>query len=298
MISTMGVTVYLHFSYVSYKNKGIFENKKMLLIYLVPLFFIAFYIINPEHIVIESNDSDLGLYDVQSIGLYSFFKPVFFGSVGIMITLVTYNFIMMFRSAKSHLRKQRALYFVFSALVPLVGFVISITLIEIFHIIPRFQLRMVALSISGAIIVYGILRHRLFDIEFIVKKTFVYLLVTLALIGIFRLIELILSHFISATFFGGDITARLIAAAIVAGFFFPLRSFGIKIGDRLLPKLTKTVKYEYSKELAVYKKQLEHALEDGELSEKEVRMLKSLRADLGISDKEHDRLKREIVGKP
>jgi hypothetical protein len=76
MISTMGVTVYLHFSYVSYKNKGIFENKKMLLIYLVPLFFIAFYIINPEHIVIESNDSDLGLYDVQSIGLYSFFKPV------------------------------------------------------------------------------------------------------------------------------------------------------------------------------------------------------------------------------
>jgi hypothetical protein len=157
---------------------------------------------------------------------------------------------------------------------------------------------MVALSISGAIIVYGILRHRLFDIEFIVKKTFVYLLVTLALIGIFRLIELILSHFISATFFGGDITARLIAAAIVAGFFFPLRSFGIKIGDRLLPKLTKTVKYEYSKELAVYKKQLEHALEDGELSEKEVRMLKSLRADLGISDKEHDRLKREIVGKP
>jgi hypothetical protein len=109
------------------------------------------------------------------------------------------------------------------------------------------------------------------------------------------LIELAVSNFISSTFFGGDLMARLIAAAIVAGCFFPLRSLAVKIGDRLFPGLTGTVKIDRKKELAIYKKQLEHVLEDGKISRKEEKMLKTLRDDLGISENDHKILEREIV---
>jgi hypothetical protein len=295
--SIFGVTVLFHFSYVSFSKKEVFENKKLLLIYIIPLFILVFIAINPQNEIVESPDTDLGTYGKEFTGFFSFFKPLFYGAIGIMIILTTLNFIRMYRQSKETIQKKRALYFVLSFLIPLIGFTISVILVEIFGIFPRVQLGMVALSITGAIIAYGILKHQLFDIEFIVKKTFVYLVITLVLIGVFRLIELLLSSFISATFFGGDFAARLIAAGIVFCFFFPLRKEAIKIGDKLFPKLVKTVKYDLSHEIMVYKKQLEHALEDGVISEKEEKMLNALRIDLGISEEDHEKLKREIIEK-
>lgn len=293
--SIFGVTVLFHFSYVTFSKKEIFENKKLLLIYLIPLFFLFFIIINPQNEIVESPDTDLGIYGKEFTGPYSFFKPLFYSILGLMIILTTLNFIRMYRQSKETIQKKRALFFVLSFLIPLIGFTISVILVEIFRIFPRVQLGMVALSMTGAIITYGILKHQLFDIEFIVKKTFVYLVITLVLIGVFRLFELFLSSFISATFFGGDFAARLIAAGIVFCFFFPLRKEAIKIGDKLFPKLVKSVKYDLSHEMMVYKKQLEHALEDGVISDKEEKMLKALRVDLGISEEDHERLKREII---
>jgi hypothetical protein len=261
------------------------------------MFFIVFFIINPEHQIVESNDSDLGKYGEVFTGIYSFFKPVFYGSLALLLVLTNINFIKMYRKSKDNKRRQLALYFILSALIPLLGFTISVLLVEVFNIIPHVQFGLVFLSFSGAVLTYGILKHRLFDIEFIVRGTFVYLIITLILIGIFRLIELALSHLISFTFFGGDLLARLIAGGIVAGMFFPLRGQAIKIGDKLFPKLTKTVKPDYKKNLRIYEKQLEMALEDGKISKKEKRMLKGLRSDLGITFEDHELLKRKIHSK-
>ncbi|MCK5560857.1 MAG: hypothetical protein KAJ51_09705, partial [Thermoplasmata archaeon] len=124
--------------------------------------------------------------------------------------------------------------------------------------------------------------------------TFVYLIITIVLIGVFRLIELVLSNLISSTFFGGDLTARLIAAAIVASMFFPLRSQAVKIGNKLFPKLTRSVKSGHKRNLAIYKKQLEFVLADGKITKKEREMLKALRVDLGVSEKDHNRLVKEF----
>jgi ABC-type ATPase involved in cell division len=65
----------------------------------------------------------------------------------------------------------------------------------------------------------------------------------------------------------------------------------------LFPKLTKTVKPDYKKNLRIYEKQLEMALEDGKISKKEKRMLKGLRSDLGITFEDHELLKRKIHSK-
>jgi hypothetical protein len=295
VFTIFGVTLFYHFSYISLTKKQVLENKKFLAIYLAPLLFLVFVLINPENIIVESPDTDLGIYGKEFTGPFSLFKPVFYGYIGLMLVLTTVNFIKMFRGLKNPILKKQSMYFVLSSLIPFIGFTISVLFVEILRMPLHVQLGMVAPSISGVIITYGILKHQLFDIEFIVKKTFVYLLVALVLIGIFRLFELILSSFISDTFFGGDLAARFIAAVIVFCFFFPLRSTAVKIGDRLFPKLAKTVKYDFSHEITVYRNQLKQALEDGVITEKEERMLNSLREDLGISDKDHERLLKEMT---
>lgn len=296
--SIAAVTFLFHFSYVSFTKEEVLKNQKMILIYIIPLFFLGFYLINPDLIVAKSPNTDLGLYGEEYTGIFSFFKPLFYLILGIMLVLTTITFFKMFKKSQEPKRRKRALYFIFSVFIPLVGFTVSIILVEILYIVPHVQLGIVGLSISGAVIAYGILKHQLFDIQFIVKETFVYLIITLVLVGIFRLIELALSNLISSTFFGGDITARLIAAAIVAGMFFPMRSQAVKIGDKLFPKFTKSVKSGHKRNLAIYKTQLEFALADGKLTKKEQEMLKALRVDLRISEKDHNRVVKELTNKP
>jgi hypothetical protein len=295
--SVGAVTFLFHFSYVSFTNDQILKNRNILMIYILPLFFLGLYFLNIEHSVVKSPNTDLGLYGEVYSGIYSVFKPLYYAIIGLILLLTSITFFRMFRKSQELKRRKLALYFIFSVMIPLVGFVISVIFVEILYLVPHVQLGIVSLSISGAVIAYGILKHQLFDIQFIVKETFVYLMISVVLIGIFRLIELGLSNLISSTFFGGDLTARLIAAAIVAGMFFPLRGQAIKIGDKLFPKLTKSVKSGHDKNLAIYKTQLEYALADGVITNKEQEMLKALRVDLRISDKDHDKLIKRLTKK-
>jgi hypothetical protein len=295
-VTSIGAVTFLfHFSYVSFKNSSVLENKKILTIYILPLFFLVLYFINFDYKIVKSPNTDLGLYGEVYFGFFSIFKPLYYIIIGIMLVLTTITFFQMFKMSQEPKRRKRALYFIFSVLIPLIGFTISVIMVEILYLVPHVQLGIVGLSISGAVIAYGILKHQLFDIQFIVKETFVYLIITLVLVGIFRLIELGLSNLISSTFFGGDITARLIAAAIVAGMFFPLRSQAVKIGDKLFPELTRSVRAGHKKNLAIYKKQLEFAMADGKITKKEREMLKALRVDLGVSEKSHNRLVKELT---
>jgi hypothetical protein len=89
--------------------------------------------------------------------------------------------------------------------------------------------------------------------------------------------------------------ARLIAAAMVAGCFFPMRRLSIKLGDRMLPRFSETVKIDTDKEVSIYKRQLEMALADGDLSEKEETMLEMLRKDLGITEEGHRMMLDELM---
>jgi hypothetical protein len=292
--SIAAVTFLFHFSYVSFTKDQVLKNKKMMLVYIIPLFYLGLYFLNPDPVVVKSPNTDLGLYGEEYIGIFSIFKPLYYVIIGIMLVLTTITFFKMFKKSKEPKRRKRALYFIFSVLIPLVGFTVSVILVEILYLVPHVQLGIVGLTISGAVIAYGILKHQLFDIHFIVKETFVYLIITIVLVGIFRLIELVLSNLISSTFFGGDLIARLIAAAIVAGMFFPLRSQAVKIGDKLFPKLTRSDNSGHKKNLAIYKKQLEFVLADGKITKKEREMLKALRIDLGISNNNHETLKKEI----
>ncbi len=292
--AVLAVITYYHFSLVSLTGKGVFEDRDIMVLYLIPAAFFVIAILNPDNIVAEFSDTELGRYGRDYRGVYTNLWPMLRIILIIFLVLTTVNFIQMYNRREDPVIKRQALYFTFSSFIPLLGLSISL-LILMFDVYIGVQLALVAFSITGAIITYGILKHRLFDIEIIVKKTFIYSLIAIPLLALFRLIELGISYLVSFTFFGGSLIVRLIAAAIVAACFFPLRRYAVQLGDRLFPSLTEAVKLDLSKEVAIYRRQLEHVLEDGGASEKEERMLKQLRDDMGISDETHRRLEGEIL---
>ncbi len=248
---------------------------------------------NPNNNIAEFPDTEVGRYGRDYLGNYAVFWPILRSMIFVILLLTTINFVRMQMKAEDPIVRIQALYFTLSVFVPLVGFTISVLLV-MFEVFINIQLVIVSFTFTGVLITYGILKYGLFDVEFIVRKTFIYSLIAFPLIGLFRLIELGISYLVSLTFFGGSIIIRLIAAAIVAALFFPLRTYAVKLGDRLFPKFTETVKLDLGKEMKIYRKQLEHVLEDGQISDKEDRMLRTLRDDLGISQEVHERLVEEI----
>jgi hypothetical protein len=292
-VAVLGIITIWHFSYISLHDTDVIEDRRIAYLYILPLVFLAFALVNPNNKIAEFPDTELGHYGRDYLGNYAVFWPILRSMIFVILVLTTVNFVRMQRTAEDPTVRKQALYFTLSIFAPLVGFTISVLLV-MFEVFINIQLVIVAFTFTGAIITYGILKHGLFDIEFIVRKTFIYSLIAFPLIGLFRLIELGISYVVSLTFFGGSIIIRLIAAAIVAAFFFPLRTYAVKLGDRLFPKFTETVKLDIGKEMKIYKKQLEHVLEDGQMSDKEAKMISSLRDDLGISQDAHERLVKEI----
>lgn len=289
----LGIICIWHFSYISLHDTDVFEDRRIAYLYVLPLVFLAFALVNPNNNVAEFPDTEVGRYGRDYLGNYAVFWPILRSMIFVILLLTTINFVRMQMKAEDPIVRIQALYFTLSVFVPLVGFTISVLLV-MFEVFINIQLVIVSFTFTGVLITYGILKYGLFDVEFIVRKTFIYSLIAFPLIGLFRLIELGISYLVSLTFFGGSIIIRLIAAAIVAALFFPLRTYAVKLGDRLFPKFTETVKLDIGKEMKIYKKQLEHVLEDGQISDKEAKMLSTLRDDLGISQEVHERLVKEI----
>ncbi|MFH1710340.1 MAG: hypothetical protein ABH860_04625, partial [bacterium] len=91
---------------------------------------------------------------------------------------------------------------------------------------------------------YAILRHHLMDIEFVIKRSFVYSILVALIVGLYSLII-----FISQVFFGNIIGFRwllaLIGAALIAIGFKPLETAFTNFTDKYFFK----GKYDYQKTL-------------------------------------------------
>jgi hypothetical protein len=295
LTATTSIAGIYHFSYVSNTGGEPLGDRRVLLAYAYPICFLLFILADPPREITESADTDLGIYGMEWVGALWWMKAFYYSTIIVGATASLHNFLRMYREREDIVLKRQALYYVLSLLIPLVGFVVSVVFVEFLSLYLNVQLGIFLMAVSGGIIAFGILKYHMFDIEFIVRKTFYYSVIALPLIGLFRLIELGISYAISFTFFEGSIFARLIAAGVVAACFFPMRKFSIKLGDRMLPKFTETVKIDTGKEASVYRRQLEMALADGVLSEKEEAMLDILRKDLGITVQGHDMMVEEIM---
>jgi signal transduction histidine kinase len=91
----------------------------------------------------------------------------------------------------------------------------------------------VAILVSLAIIAYAMLRHRLMDIEIVIKKTVYYSILTALLTGVFLSAIVVGDYWLRSTIGHGSVWLSIVAAFIVAMFFQPLRDAIQNIVDRL-----------------------------------------------------------------
>ena len=163
--SVLGATILYHFSYVYFTKKQIFENRKIILSYIPALFIFSFIIITFNQLIEATDYSPLGLFGKVYTGISVIYFPLFYGTIGLFMVLTTINFYKMYKQNKDFILKRQASYFILSSLVVIIGLVVT-TMLAWYSRFPKLELTIVSLSISGLIIAYSILKHKLFDIEF------------------------------------------------------------------------------------------------------------------------------------
>lgn len=147
----------------------------------------------------------------------------------------------------------------------------------------------VFVSVSVIILAYGILKVNLFDIDLVVKKSFSYTIITVAIALIFLVSENALSKFISESILVVIPLSDLLSGVIATVLFIPLKNFSDKITDKIFPDVGHISTSQ--KPIEIYRKLLEFA----EMGLEFATMLKELRSFLGISEEDHERLEQEII---
>ena len=275
-----------HFSHVFLVGGKPFENKKMVIVYFLPVF----YMIYPLPLFFRPLPLPLASFRWL---FFEFFNRFFFYlSIALPITLATINFFRMFRQHEDKELRRRSSYFVFSTLIIIAAIAIVVVLVTVFGIIPEVDLPVAVLPIYEGIIAYGIVQAKLFDIDLVVKKSFSYTATSLVIAFVFRFLQKALEEVVLVDIFGGIPLSGVFAGAFAAVLFIPLKDVNDKITNKLFPDAEAITKSYKAKE--IYKNLLEFALMEDQIKENTNLMLKELRLFLRISDEVHESLEKEL----
>jgi len=191
-------------------------------------------------------------------GLFAgeFFKAgnQYFPSAGIMFQLYILNFILFigyamllvlrkYRQTTSGIKRNQIAYFLaaalFTALIGSTNFLPSLG-------IKIYPIGNMAAIIFTSIVAYAIVKHRLMDIEVVIRKSVVYASLTASITAIYAIIVGIFHGVFGITRFAqGSLLVNALAAMIIALSFQPLKNRIQRIVDKLFFK----DKYDYHKTL-------------------------------------------------
>jgi hypothetical protein len=140
-------------------------------------------------------------------------------------------------------------------------------------------------------LVYGILKAHLFDIELKLKWAIKQSTVAAVFVGVFFIVSQTSATFLSQQF--GN-ALGIVMAAILMLALRPLERMASGVANAAMPHTQPTAEYESFKKLQMYMAALEAAYEDGEPSAKKLRMLQELRTSLGIASHDAQRLEADV----
>ena len=148
--------------------------------------------------------------------------------------------------------------------------------------------------IAVPLIAYGILRGYLFEIDLKVRWT----IKQSTIAGIFLSLMFLISEGANE-FFEAEIGgfAGLLAAAVVVFFLNPLQQFADRMASRAMPNTQNTPEYVAFRKLQVYENALAEALQDGNISAKEARLLNHLRESLDINEADAASIEADLRGR-
>lgn len=146
------------------------------------------------------------------------------------------------------------------------------------------------------LLVYGILKSQLFDIDLKIKWTLRRGTVAAIFLAVFfAASEGAAAFFESRT---GSTLAGIGAAALLVFIIAPLQRAADRLADAAMPRVQATPTYVAFRRMEVYRAALEGAMQDGEVTEREREMLRRLRASLSVPEEDAQALERDLVGHP
>ncbi|MFW6078816.1 MAG: hypothetical protein ACODAE_04300, partial [Gemmatimonadota bacterium] len=141
------------------------------------------------------------------------------------------------------------------------------------------------------LLVYGVLRTQLFDIELKIKFALKHSTVAAAIAGGFFIGSEALETVVPVD---SPLLSVLAAAAIVAA-LRPIQRLAERFTNRVMRGVEDSPRYLGARKLEVYQAALEGAIEDGVITERERTILVRLRDQLEIPTVEADRMERDVV---
>jgi hypothetical protein len=129
------------------------------------------------------------------------------------------------------------------------------------------------------LVAYGVLRVQLFDVDLRIKRTLQRGTVAAAFVATFFVISELASNYLSSQF--GSFLGVLGTGALIF-FLDPIQRAAERLSDAAMPNTQPTPEYESFRKLQVYDSALRAALEDGQISDRQRRVLDSMIDSLGI----------------
>lgn len=148
------------------------------------------------------------------------------------------------------------------------------------------------------LLAYAIARYEILDIGPAVRRTAAVSLGMTVLAVAFFVAEALLENALQATFagaLGAPIVAVVVAGALTALVSAPISGLAKRITRRIAPEIVGEARRV--RQLEIYRHGLEAVLADGAISLGENRVLSSLRATLGITLDDHERILSELQGR-
>jgi signal transduction histidine kinase len=190
------------------------------------------------------------------LGFYAAPQPLFFFFAPYVVFFLIYSHILLWKAMKrADPRKRNQLKYVFlGGVAGCVGCLAQgLPIIGV-----SFYLGMFTLPIYVLFVLYAISIHQLMDVKIIIRRTFVYSLVSMALAALYLTFVLCAVRFFGSRWGGTSLTSSLIAACVISALFHPLSQRMQQFVDHLFSR--KRVEreqklMEFSRELARYQDQ-------------------------------------------
>ncbi|MDJ0941089.1 MAG: hypothetical protein QNJ00_15120 [Woeseiaceae bacterium] len=149
-----------------------------------------------------------------------------------------------------------------------------------------------AVIIYVPLVAYGVLRVQLFDIDLRIKRTLKRGTVAAAFVATFFVISEFAGNYLSSQL--GTVLGVLATGALVF-FLDPIQRAAEKFSDKAMPNTVDTPEYESFRKLQVYDSAVRAALEDGEISKRQRRVLDSMIESMGIDPNVAQRMEEDTL---
>lgn len=156
---------------------------------------------------------------------------------------------------------------------------------------PHWELA-ISYVVATSILLYGILKTHLFDIDVKIKFTIKQSTVAAAFIGLFFVVSEGAQAFFSGragTYLG------IVAAGALVFAIAPLQRFAERVANTAMPNVRPLGEMPADERASMYRELVRSAWADGSLTMDERRMLATARERLGLGDEEAVRLERDVV---